>query len=682
MLFTLQDLAGLLAAVALAVPVLVLPGAFLARTTGLLDFDIRGAGQRLFIAVLVGVAVVPLVASLVARFAGLTIALVVVLVLAAAGVAVARERLMPAWSGRTFAMIAAAVGVLALSVVDLAAGGRLYPSLLMIDLVKHAAFTRAIVETGVTPPADPFFLRTGAASYYYFFYTPAALIERLGHGVIDSRMAFAGLIPWVALATVGLGDLVYEKAGLARRAVERRVPLLLILMSTAGFQLVFVVMFWLKGETWREQSGWLNDMVASFLTSVIWVPHHVAAFLAAWVGLLAIVEATERRERARKLCGIALAGAAFASTAGLSIWVAIGGIATVGAWFFLSLSERRWDRVWNIVASGIVALVLILPHLIDLGTNRDFGAFPIEFRVRFFALADAVSGAIGGGQSLVRLVMLPLNYFWEAALLFAGAAVFWLRNRPAAVHRSEVARLLTISAVVSIFIGSFFAAAIANNDLGWRVLLFAQFSAVLWSAHVLWPFWQRTGGRFAPVAQFRFVPRPMVALMALGLLGGVHDVAMLRAHVLVNQGHPAGHRHDAAVMFDERSAYGWLAAMQRHDTVVQHNPDVVRAFGFGLYGRQRTAVSDLHQAVLFGAAPGAVADRLDGIVPVFAGGLSAEAVKRQLAVAGVDAVIVTSRDGAWKAHAAWVFASPALHVRDNLRIVATGDVTDGAAAAK
>lgn len=167
MLFTLQDLAGLLAAIALALPVLVLPGAFLAKAVGLLDFEARGAGHRIVVAALAGFAFVPLIASLAARCVGLGAALGVVLVLAFAGLTLARGRLVPDWSGRTWGLVGAVLALWTLVVIDVAVDGRLYPSLLMMDLVKHAAFTRSIVETGATPPADPFFLRAGAASYYY-----------------------------------------------------------------------------------------------------------------------------------------------------------------------------------------------------------------------------------------------------------------------------------------------------------------------------------------------------------------------------------------------------------------------------------------------------------------------------------------------------------------------------------
>jgi hypothetical protein len=90
----------------------------------------------------------------------------------------------------------------------------------------------------------------------------------------------------------------------------------------------------------------------------------------------------------------------------------------------------------------------------------------------------------------------------------------------------------------------------------------------------------------------------------------------------------------------------------------------------------------LHQATLFGAAPAAVTGRLDAVLPVFNGTLTAADAKRRLAAGGVDVVIITRQDAVWQARAGWVFASPALLARDNLRIVAVGDLTDGAASAK
>ncbi len=135
-----------------------------------------------------------------------------------------------------------------------------------------------------------------------------------------------------------------------------------------------------------------------------------------------------RRCSARRWTPIALAGVAFAATVGLSVWVAIGAVAIVGLWLAVSIVERRFDtRCRYCREQALLPLVLIAPHLIDLSANRDFGAFPIAFRVRFFALAGAISGVIGGGESIIRLMLLPLNYFWEAPLLVIGAALFWQR---------------------------------------------------------------------------------------------------------------------------------------------------------------------------------------------------------------------------------------------------------------
>ena len=99
-------------------------------------------------------------------------------------------------------------GAAGLRLIDLDTGARLYPSLLMLDVVKHAATVRALVETGFAPPLDPFFMREAPAGYYYFYYVLSALAERLCAGWINSRAAMAGQMFWTGIATVGLVSLV------------------------------------------------------------------------------------------------------------------------------------------------------------------------------------------------------------------------------------------------------------------------------------------------------------------------------------------------------------------------------------------------------------------------------------------------------------------------------------------
>jgi hypothetical protein len=244
----------------------------------------------------------------------------------------------------------------------------------------------------------------------------------------------------------------------------------------------------------------------------------------------------------------------------------------------------------------------------------------------------------------------------------------------AVVHRNEVARLLTLSAATTLVLGSVLASAIANNDFGWRVILFAQMAALLWTCNVLLATFERARRAPAALSRMALVPRPLTGLLWLGLAASLHDTVMLRTHLLVNRGHPEAETRDAAVDHDLRSAYVWLARHIPRSEVVQHNPDRIRAYGFGLYGRNPIAVSDLHSAPLFGADPAAVEARLIALGPVFKGALPPADVQRRLATTGVAYVVVTTADPAWARRATWVFGPRAVFATDNVRILRVADL--------
>jgi hypothetical protein len=434
-----------------------------------------------------------------------------------------------------------------------------------------------------------------------------------------------------------------------------------------------------KGETWREQSTWLNDQVNSFLISTLWVPHHLAALIAAWCGFIALADAISRPFDGRVRTAIALAGIAFAATLGLSVYVVMGAVATVAAWLVLLARDRRRDAILIVVAAGAVSLALSLPHLIDLAQNRALGEAPVGIRIRQFVVADGAAELLGRGQAGLRLLLLPLNYLLEAGLFVAGTLACIAHRRRHPARSNEVARLLVVSAVVTLLTGSFVASTIANNDLGWRIILFAQLSALLWTAYVVLPFWQRLGRlnfmpRVVAVARLQFLPRPLVLFAALGLAGAAHDVAMLRAYPLVNRGHPDAEKFDAAINHEIRAAYAWMAAHLLRTLVIQHNPDWARAFAFGLYGRHLVAVSDLHGAPLFGAAPADVSQRLRDLIPVFKQSLPASEVRTRLARHRVDIVVVAADDPVWLAAPQWLYATPALYQSEHVRILRAVDI--------
>jgi hypothetical protein len=582
--------------------------------------------------------------------------------------------------------------------IDIGFDGRLYPSLLAGDTVKHAATVRALVEGNAAPPLDPFFLRAAPAGYYYFFYTPSAVIELFGFGLIDSRAAVGGQLIWTALAVLALAVLLIERSGwLGTRACAepprqpfavgcddvkgQRAPIGLVLAVVAcgGLQMLIALPLILGlGFKWGAQFDWFTDQMTSWPLSALWVPHHVAALVASWAGLLALIEARDAA-RGRRIGLVVLAGLAFASAAGLSTWVTIGTVVSAAIWAGWLAARREWRLFGLLAAAGAVALCLAAPHLADVAHNRSYGDFPVAFRVRSLIFAELVSDALGGQHSwFFRLVALPLTYFLLGGLAFVGSLLFWRRRGFRFGHPSETARAITATAIGGLFVGSFFASTISLNDLGWRVVLLFQLAAVVWTTVLLAPVWERVArGGFA-FARLGLVPREVLALFVLGYLGVAHELVGVRAYQALGMWTDQGVT-DARVDHDLRLAYEALARDVPATAVVQHNPDRVRAFAYGLYGRQRTAVADEHNGILFGAGKTDVARRIAALKPVFVEAMTARRARAVLAGETIDVVVVSALDPVWQAKGSWVFASPAVVSTPRVRVLRVDQLVDAPA---
>lgn len=677
MAYMLHDIVGLAAAVVLAIPLFLLPAYAFARTLDLFGFSARPATERAAYALLVAYATMPVLQSMGARFFGLKAILAVTLLLSVYGLLRHRDLSLPSLSRSAWTMIA--VGFLALCTlwIDASWNGRLYPTLLVIDLVKHAATVRSLVETGATPPIDPFFLRDQAASYYYFFYTPAALVEMLGNGLVDSRSAVGGMVFWTGIAVVTLARVVLDRTGLLRRAAP--VGLLIALMLAGGLQLLIVSPIVLSfGWPWPGQLGWIRDDLASWPVSMIWVPHHLSGMIASWIGFLALVEAQKahaERSPARQWTYVALAGVSFASACGLSTWLTIGAVVTLAVWAAVEVYHRRWSSLILFAAAGLIALVAAAPHMLDLVRNRSLGVFPIAFEVRMFVVSELLIGSLGWlGQNVVRAVFLPLHYIMAAGIFFAGAFAFWTSHRRRRGLANPEARILAYSAVASLFVGSFFQSVVANNDLGWRVVLFGQLAALLWTAACIEPLW-RKAEKTSVERALANAPPALILFLALGYAGVAYDLVATRLFSAMGKGVVINPRNPAAD-FEARGVYGWINANLGPTAVVQHNPDTQRALAYGLYGRQRTALADRHNALLFGPSHHDVSERMSVLKPLFTAPQSAEAVAKSLTAQKVDTIIVSADDPVWKARVAWVFATPALYQTAHLRVLRVRDLKD------
>lgn len=666
---TVSDAVGIGLATLIAVPVVVLPGYALGAATGVIGFREATPGRQALAAVLIGLALLPWIDSMLVRAAGVPVAAMVNLALAAAGLAVAL-RGCRAWRIDGFVAAVAALwfALVLYALVDLDLGDALYQPLLVIDLVKHAATTRALVETGA-PPQDPFFARDLRVSYYYFFYTLAALVDWLGGKClggawVDGRTAFAGLVVWTGVGLVGCLDQVLARSGLVRGLPPRRVrAVLLALLPVGGLDILLVPKVRFATGHWVAAPEWVNEVVTWWPASLVWVPHHVTGMLAAWLGWLALAGASERGDSPRSpAAAILVAGIAFAACLGLSVWVCLGAVATTALWLAVLAQERRWRAAAHVLAAGLLACALGAVQLRDMLANRAETGPVVALAIRRFGPVEGLLPE--PWMSAARLLLLPVNYFVEFGVFASGALLLWRLVPRAEIFGGEVGRLVTLSAVAALTLGGILRSVLINNDLGWRVVLFGQVAAIVWTVAAV----ARVGAVGGAGSR-----RTLAALWLIGCATTLYGLVELR--IFRTSGDAGVRSINARPDIDHalRDAYAWAGANLPADLVLQHDPTPPRVFSFGLYGRQPVGVAD-QDARLFGASDEAVSRRIVLLLPVFAGALDDADLRRRVAEAGIGALVVSAQDPVWQDRASWAWRAKAAYASPLVRIIRADDL--------
>ncbi|MCJ2057538.1 hypothetical protein MKL09_13320 [Methylobacterium sp. J-048] len=661
---SLSDMSGVLVATLLGVPLMLLPGYALGSLTGILGFRSLAPGGRLLCSVLLGIGLLPVLDSLLVQAVSISVAVLANGALGLAALVPAsrafRGRIDLPAAGRGLALAALWLGIVVYALIDIDTGTGLYQPVTVIDLVKHASLTRSIVQDGL-PPVDPFFARPERAGYYYFFYTLCALTDWAGGTLVDGRTAFAGMAFWTGIGLLGLLDRLLAATGLVRDASPRRVRFAtLLLLPAGGLDILLVVRNRIATGFWIPMPEWLNEQVLNWPSSLVWVPHHVAGALAGWLGFLVLAETADGTRRPPG-AAIAVSGIAFAACAGLSVWVCLGTVAAAGTWLALLAIERRWRDAGRLVAAGLVAAVLAAPYLSGLLASRGEAGQAIVFGVRSFGPLEGM--ADGPALSLLRLILLPVNYYLAFGVLAAGAFLFWRIVPRSEAHAREAGRLLTIVAASSLLIGGFLRSAILYNDLGWRVVLLAQVATLVWTVAAL----SRGAG-----VRLR-LPGVIAGLLLLGYATTLYGFAGMRAY-------PASGASSFAFLNGRpdidralRAAYAWAGIHLPRNLVLQAASSAPRVFDFGLYGSQPVAVAD-REARLFGAPQEAVAARLAQVAPIFSDVLTADDVHRLAAGAGIGALIVTAQDAPWGNPESWVWRGRPLYASPLVRILSVEDL--------
>jgi hypothetical protein len=682
MTYFAQDIAGLALGTLVAALVFTLP-AFagvllferLGRTRGFPGID--SGWQRVGWTLILALAILPAFDALFIRAIGVvgTLAVHAALVLAAAPL-YRRPALRIGWPFAALALLWWLL--LAAAVVDVDIGARLYQSLITFDMVKHAATIESIAQYGL-PLHDPFYARAEPAGYYYYYYIWGALVRWIAGGLVDGRMAFAATAFWSGLAFVALLWRVAKDADLIRIGRDRRFLLIATLLCFAtGLDLVPTLLDYLATGAAARQVDYWNEEIRFALTSMMWVPHHLGGFIAAWCGVLLLHRAATLPSPRFVLAG--LAGISFATAFGMSAWIALGAAPALLLWVLLEGRRGRPQLLLLAAVSALVALLFAAPQFFDLLQGRVSDGVPVQLWIR------RVSGfqydGAGTPQALLVLALLPIGYALEFGLFALGGNLYlrlYGRSKMAGPATGRPIRsFLLIGFLTSLLIVSFVRSSIINNDLGWRIIWFAQFAAMIWTAAVV--------QSMAPQSPFasagRGILRPGAIgwiFLFIGVAGNGWDMVGLRVKL-----------PDPATTFSgpvnrwplddmaQRWAYDWANDHLPHRAILQHNPaQLYRIFDFGLYGRNRVALAD-GAANLFGVSAAMAQHRRDAIRPIFERRLTPAQIGGVARANRIDYLLFVAVDPVWKAAGGPPRALRCLYRNERACIVDVASIAKGA----
>ena len=708
-----QDLRDILVAIPLFVPFLLLPGYAAGYLLNVFAFRLQSLRTRLALSLALSFAVVPIAANLLARV--ISVRSCALLLFTASGLAVAgcvlfevlrHGRRLPRASRRYgvgLIAILASVWVLVclVSFPDLQIGHRLWNSVLIYDDGLRTAFIDAILRTGV-PPHNPLFYFGGPvpSRYYYYWSTVCALPAALGH--LPARAVLAASSVWTGFAlaaTIGL----FLRFFLGIRTRLRRWTLLgTMLLAVTGLDLVPTAISWLvQGYVRADMEWWDGTEIPSWVDSILWTPHHIAGLLCCLTGLLlwpvsnVLSPAARRsgepcdRHVARPAVHVTLAGVAFASAAGLSVYLAFCFGLFLAVWVARLLVRRAWRPAIPFLIACSLALLLSVPLLHDLRvpaaqqldahTGRQAHLITTGLRTSGWVKAHVPRTRVWRAPLL--LLDLAATYVLEFGffllVLVVVAPRLWRRRARLDEAQIALCYLLGTALAVTTFLKS---EAIQSNDLGMRAPLLAQWVLLLWAIPLLDGFLRQR--RLVAAGGLRLL---LGVTLLLGLCASLYQVVLLRLAAPLNA-LAAGHgRHPIAALpvstdgqdvYRIRSAMAALTPLLAPGAVVAYNPFNEDRLLLLFDTRAQIAAATPHDCgTPFGGSPANCEQTKTLLRTIFGSGSAVIPPNRLDAACRAGAItilLVQNSDPVWTMPASWVWQRPALVANQSIRAVRCG----------
>ncbi len=260
--------------------------------------------------------------------------------------------------------------LVALTIVDVQIGQHLFQSVTLRDASYRIAFIQSVIRSG-TPPLNPLY-STGHASVmrnYYFWYVVCAIVVKFS--ALTAKQVLIASSMWSSAALLCLPPL-YFRGFFAVRTGLRRLSLIAFgLFTITGLDLIVVVHRYIYGGTIdADMEWWDRDHFSSWFDPLLYAPHHIAGLVCCLFGFLLLWQAADRSWRDRAIA-LTLAGMAFASSSGLSIYICAAFAMTLIPWcLWAFFREKQTKLVATVLLAGIVSLLAASPYLYGLKQDQ------------------------------------------------------------------------------------------------------------------------------------------------------------------------------------------------------------------------------------------------------------------------------------------------------------------------
>jgi len=701
---TVTDTLGILRACLALLPFMIAPGYVAGWAFDLFEFRRRRPILRLILAVPLSCTICPMLSYLLARFlqpglwafySGVFGAAVLLLVQEARR---ARLQSVPQYIWIVFGLMAL-WGILAVgSLIDVQIADHLYPPIVARDHAVHTAITAAVSRH--IPPSNPFFANAGAPLRYHYLWLlfcslPMRVLRLSPRYVVYSGVVWCGLGLMCTIA-LGLKFLVQVETH-----IEKKTLLAVGLLCVTGLDILPNLYLGVAKGWWLADTEKWNEQIDSWAGSLLWVPHSVAALIACFVAFLLLRHQADAH-RKWATAPVIVAGMAFASAAGMSVYVTFTFVVAIALWSLALITRKGWREVSMFAGAGAVALLWALPFLSSLRGPAAGAAFA-EFALRPFPLGIIIARQVGiaietqFALAVANALFLPINYALELGF-FLAVGVLRLRQLMRGAIEVSANELAAWTLVMTSFlIGTFLRSSTTiTNDLGWRCFLPAQLILLLWGATLVHEWWfhrssvvpeNAMSSNATQAAPRLWIRVAFAMLIILGTLGTAYQVFMLRMFpVLSDRGEISGlswvdpDRNFGSRTYALRSAYEVLDTQLPSSAIVQSNPATVHPIQHMLYsGRDSAAATpagDPPCGTAFGGGPGLCGLRQQKLARLFAlpEGSDLDATCREY---GIDVIVVEESDRVWQQPSSWVWTRSPSVANDYVRAFRCGATVAG-----